>query len=257
MTVRKATKSDLRVILGWLQHRETGVGFWCNERVITKSLAEGELWVIRREKEAVAFQVGDYAADIACVRRDCQRQGLGTELFEASLARAVRDDINVLSGECAPISSLPFWEAKGFERYEGGHSVFVRRILQRTLEIPAASSIASVVVTFYPEEVGYKTEVEPAAVHHVPDYSSGSWRARHLLRCIRILDGSPGADPQVRHDGEVADGLSDPVTLPCHRQPPGRADDTDCIRVRLYTCKPQPDICAAARPAPAARPHHG
>src|SRR5689334_16641279 len=128
MSVVKATKRDLTAILTWLkrEYEETdGEGFWCNREIIKRSQAEGDLWVIRRDGAPVAFQVGNYAADIACVRGDVQRQGLGTELFEASLARARRDNVNVLSGQCSPTSSFPFWQRLGFERYNEGATILV------------------------------------------------------------------------------------------------------------------------------------
>ena len=58
------------------------------------------------------------------------------------------------------------------------------------------------------------------------------------LRRLWILDGSSGADPEIRDDGEIANGLSDTITLPGNRKQAGRVDDTHCIRVRLYACKP-------------------
>jgi hypothetical protein len=35
------------------------------------------------------------------------------------------------------------------------------------------------------------------------------------MRSLWILDGSLGANPEVRNDGETANGLSDTVALPC------------------------------------------
>jgi hypothetical protein len=51
--------------------------------------------------------------------------------------------------------------------------------------------------------------------------------------------------PEIRNDGEVADGLSDTVTLSSHRKSAGGDHGARCIRVRLYAGKPQPDIGAA------------
>jgi len=162
MAVEKATKDDLAEILGWLELESTandGEGFWCNRGVISNSFAEGSLWVIRRAGRAVAFQVGDYEADIACVRQDAQRQGLGTELFEASLVRAVSAGVNVLSGECAPRSSFPFWQKHGFERFgdlsEFGR-ILVRRIISYRHDIPEGLPTVDVKIEFHPEDVLHK-----------------------------------------------------------------------------------------------------
>jgi GNAT superfamily N-acetyltransferase len=165
--VLKATSTDLLVILAWLkeEYDAVGTGFWSNETIISKSLGIGDLWVIRRDGGAVAFQVGDYAAEIACVRKDCQRQGLGSKLFMASLARATRAGANVMEGQCSPSSSLPFWESKGFVRYGGEHSLLVRKIIQRSLKIPSVSIDVNVTITFFPARALYPTADGPGTVH--------------------------------------------------------------------------------------------
>jgi GNAT superfamily N-acetyltransferase len=119
MRVEKATRGDLDFVLSWLQleYAEKGEGFWSNKDAIRSSLGDDTLWIIRNDGKVAAFQVGNYSADIVCVREDLQGQGLGTKLFEASLARAIRDDVNLLTGECSPPTSLSFWEKHGFERY--------------------------------------------------------------------------------------------------------------------------------------------
>ena len=43
------------------------------------------------------------------------------------------------------------------------------------------------------------------------------------------LGGGDGADPKIRNDGEIADGLSHAVAVSCHRQQTGRAYDAHCI----------------------------
>ena len=70
--VLPATENDLKVILGWLEreYEEDEEGFWSNRCMITRSFREDrDLWMIRKDCEAVAFQVGVYGTDIACVRQ--------------------------------------------------------------------------------------------------------------------------------------------------------------------------------------------
>ena len=86
--VLRATEDDLRVILGWLEreYEEYGEGFWCNSGVITRSFHEDhELWVIREDGEAVAFQVGDYGTDIVCVRKDRRGRAYGATFVRFSV----------------------------------------------------------------------------------------------------------------------------------------------------------------------------
>ena len=118
MPVERANKTDLAFILAWLEEEfdpEEGVGFYGNRRIIEQSLEWETLWVVRTKGKAVAFQVGNYSADIVVVHKEFQRQGLGSKLFDASLARAFRDNVNLLDGECNPRSSFEYWKSKGFE----------------------------------------------------------------------------------------------------------------------------------------------
>ncbi len=173
MDVQKATVNDLATVLGWLEreYAEDDVeGFWCNRSMIERALEDGDLWVIRRDSEAVAFQVGDYAADIVSVRKEHRRQGLGDALFAAALERAVEDNVNVLSIECMPRSSWPFWRRHGFERYgdmsEWG-KITARRVLTRSFDIPSDLPSADVAISFYPEAATYPRDVPPISVYQV------------------------------------------------------------------------------------------
>jgi hypothetical protein len=63
-------------------------------------------------------------------------------------------------------------------------------------------------------------------------------RARRLLRGLCALGGSNRGDPEIRNDGQVAVGLSDPVALCFDRESPGR--DHDAYRVRIWVHAGQP-----------------
>jgi GNAT superfamily N-acetyltransferase len=153
LEIEKATASDLTTVLGWLEreHAEDGDGFWCNRAIIERSLELEDLWVVRKGGEAVAFQVGIYAADIVSVRKDWRRKGLGDALFAASLERARIDGINVLSIECSPRSSWTFWQRHGFVRFGDMREfakVTARRVLTRTFDVPPELPSAEVVISF-------------------------------------------------------------------------------------------------------------
>jgi GNAT superfamily N-acetyltransferase len=173
MDMQKATADDLATVLGWLEHEyaeDDGEGFWCNRSIIERAMEDGDLWVIRRNGEAVAFQVGDYAADIVSVRKEFRRQGLGDALFAASLDRAIEDNVNILSIECMPRNSWSFWQRHEFERYgdmsEWG-KITARRVLPRSFDIPAELPRSEVTISFYPEAAIYPRDVPPIAVHQV------------------------------------------------------------------------------------------
>ena len=170
--VIRATEIDLSVILGWLEreYMEDGEGFWCNRTVISQSLENGDLWVIRDRGVAVAFQVGDYGTDIVSVRKDLRRHGYASTLVKFSLAHAFEDNLNILRGECSPSSSLPFWLKMGFERYGElslGAPVNVRRVLHREHEISSDLPKVEVSVSFFPEKVLYTKSVSALKVHEL------------------------------------------------------------------------------------------
>lgn len=167
-----ATADDLAVILRWLEaeYEADHQGFWDNRNIVAEALDEGRLHVIRRNGEAVAYQVGHHSPVIANVRKEYQHQGYGTALFEASLDRAYRDDIKVLSGECAPVTSLEFWRKRGFEQYEDPYQrgkVLVRRLIHRSYTLPEGTPRVRVVVSFFPEEAKYGDGVAPLVVYEM------------------------------------------------------------------------------------------
>src|SRR3546814_688279 len=212
MDVVKATPTDLAAVLAWLEreYAEDGEGFWCNRRIIENALEHGDLWVIRRGVEAVAVQVGDYAADIVSVRKDCRRQGLGDALFAASLQRAMNDNVNVLSIESSPRSSWTFWQRHGFERYgdlsEWG-KITARRILRRSFGLPANLLTADIVIGFYPETATYgRGPVPPIASHRIRGSRLDDGTIMLERRVIGLCDDEPeGKDLAVKIevDGEV------------------------------------------------------
>ena len=196
MVTERATKQDLQEVLNWLksEYLEDGEGFWCNRGIIKRSFKDENLWVIREDGEAVAFQVGDYATDILCVRKDRQRRGFGTVLFESSLARAMKDNLNVLAGECSPQSSLPFWLKQGFERYHdptGTRGIHVRKVLQREYDVPAGLPKVEITISFYPEAALYRPNVSPLEINHLVGSLDSSGAIKISRRVLGLADDEP------------------------------------------------------------------
>ena len=168
------TKEDLYQVIGWLE-REFNEGlndFWYNRRMLPEALDDDRFYVIRDGGEAVAFQVGSYSPSIANVRKDKQGKGLGTALLDASIARARRDNVNILVVECSPRTSLTFWEKHGFERFgdmSDWGKLTARRVLHRPVDLPEGLPRVPVRIEFYPERVIYSPDehVEPIALHDV------------------------------------------------------------------------------------------
>lgn len=198
--VSPATQDDLVCILAWLEREydeDGGDGFWCNRGVIGDAFDEpGNLWVIRRDEEAVAFQVGEYAASIISVRKDHRRSGLATSFVEASIERAKIADVNVLSVQCAPEASFTFWTRMGFEKYHDYrrlNELRVRRVLPRTFDLPANSSPIEVIVGFYPEKATYHDgqDTPPIAEHRVAGFRDLDGSIRLERRLIGLCHDEP------------------------------------------------------------------
>jgi GNAT superfamily N-acetyltransferase len=119
--VVEASPEDITCVLGWLkrEYDEDGEGFWCHDHLISDAVNRpGDMWVIRRDGGAVAFQLGKYSASILSVRKDYQKMGLGAALVKASVKRAFMDNVNALSVQCRPEASLGFWKRMGFVQYD-------------------------------------------------------------------------------------------------------------------------------------------
>lgn len=204
MQVETATLDDVERILQWLlaEYKQDEFGFWSNRGIIQRAQTDGELWVIRINGEPVAFQVGHYSADIVSIRQDHKRKGLGTALFKASLERAYRDDVNVLSGECEPRTSFPYWQKRGFIRYGNMgeyDNITVYQVLQRDLVTSQGSPTVDVEIGFFTEAAMYKKDVNPFAEYHLNGAMLGNGTVALDRRAIgpRLLVGN-GEDVAVK-----------------------------------------------------------
>jgi GNAT superfamily N-acetyltransferase len=195
-----ATREDLICILAWLKREydeDGGSGFWCNRGVISDALGKpGNLWVIRQNGEAVAFQVGEYAADILSVRKEHQKCGLATSLLEASIERAEAANVNVLSVQCAPETSLGFWKRMGFEEYSDPqlpNHLMARRVLPRTFDLPANLPAVEVVIGFYPEAAQYSggENIRPIIEHRVAGVRDHDGSITLVRRVLGFCDDEP------------------------------------------------------------------
>lgn len=83
-------------------------------------------------------------------QKGISKKGFGKELLDVMLERAFVSDVNVLYGECSPVSSLSYWKKHGFTQVSGGQNIKVQRILERPLDIPPGLPEVLVEVFVYP-----------------------------------------------------------------------------------------------------------
>jgi GNAT superfamily N-acetyltransferase len=177
-TIRRATKEDLSAIRAWLEEEDRlGVhgNFLCNWNVIERAYKEKSLQVmIDRTAEPprlVAFQLGGLLqSGILQVRDNLRGSGLGRRFVEHCIRQALQKDECLLSIQCAPETSIPFWQRMGFTTYEEAGATYGYRILDKTLPLPAGARLVDVTIRFFAEERKWNpstpplTEVRPAAV---------------------------------------------------------------------------------------------
>ncbi|MBS0473935.1 MAG: GNAT family N-acetyltransferase [Proteobacteria bacterium] len=208
--VIRATDDDLATVLSWLEaeyEEDGGTGFWCNRQVIEESHRErDDLYVVRRDGEAVSFQVGEYAPSITSTRKDARGRGYATALLHAGIERARRDDVNLLDIECSPRESWEFWQKRGFERYGdmsqwGG--ITARMVLPKRFDLPPGLPRAIVRVAFFSEDAKYREGIEPLADHVVEGAVLVEGECQLPHRVIAIKDDCKRGDMvvQIEVDG--------------------------------------------------------
>ncbi|OAE49185.1 GNAT family N-acetyltransferase [Agrobacterium tumefaciens] len=117
IAIRKASAKDVSDIRGWLEleYQETGEGFFCNWPVIEATHYEDMLDVLVLGNVAVGFVAdGRKGPDIVAVRPDLRGRGLGRLAAEYALQSAYNRGNSVVHIECAPSTSIPFWQTMGF-----------------------------------------------------------------------------------------------------------------------------------------------
>ncbi|KQY66909.1 hypothetical protein ASD52_09695 [Ensifer sp. Root142] len=166
IVTRKATAEDLADVKRWLERerRETGEGFFCNWGVIEAIYEEDMLDVLAIGSETVAFVAdGRRGPDIVEVRPDLRGKGLGRRAAEHALQRAYDRGNAVVRIECAPHTSIPFWQTMGFTMLVDPdgvqRSAYAYKKLTRKFDMPSGEPI-SFAIRLYPEQREWNQGVE-------------------------------------------------------------------------------------------------
>jgi GNAT superfamily N-acetyltransferase len=156
--IRSSTDEDIRVIHDWLVQQDAdGVAgtFLCNWKLTLGKHGSGKLLVYGDPSsgEAIAYQWGGLVRPgILEVRADRRGQGIGQSMVEHMLAQAFENNEDLLSIECKPSSSIPFWRRMGFELIEGGNgSTYGCRVIRRVLDLPDHGEAVAVTIEWFPE----------------------------------------------------------------------------------------------------------
>ena len=166
MNIRRSSESHLRQILDTLsdEYDESGEGFYGNRNIIESSFQEGTLYVYRNDSDvALGFVIrGNSEIDILWVREDLRRSGIGKALATHALESAYKDDLPVLSIQCDPKTSIPFWESLGFQisKWEVLGETRGYYPIERKFDLPEGEEV-KVLVEFFPEDRNWDITIQP------------------------------------------------------------------------------------------------
>ena len=152
--IRKSSDADLAEVLRWSKQDDADgeTSFYCNRNVISECHDEGELYVLADSATdlPIAFLAnGRYEPYILSVKADRrgERHGYALAQFMIDLWRAT--DASVIEFECAPETSIPFWQHLGFRMYRADRAYM---LLPKMHELPSGAPRVEVNITFYPEQ---------------------------------------------------------------------------------------------------------
>ena len=167
VTIANSTDDDLEEILAWLQAEDVAgeTTFHPNRNMIAAGHEAGELIVLKVGGEIGAFALGAPGViDIFETKPAFRRTGVGRMLAQHCIGRAAEADIAVIEGECAPPTSLPFWEHMGFQQIRAryGHSPWVGLRVPKLLILPAGKA-CEIIVRLFDKTMLYVDGVAPVA----------------------------------------------------------------------------------------------
>ena len=164
--IRRSTPQDVAAIRSWLEAEEAdGVhgNFLCNWSVIARAHKDKELLVYIDGESGlpVAFQLGRLLqSGILQVKNDFRGRGIGRKMVEYCITLARRKGEDLLSIQCKPSTSIPFWKSMGFELVPGSTPPNkAYRVLERRHALPAEGRSVEVVVRFFPDEKKWNDDV--------------------------------------------------------------------------------------------------
>jgi GNAT superfamily N-acetyltransferase len=125
LTIRKATKDDLRETLQWLwqEQQKTGHSFYCNRQIIQRARAEGTMFVARVGKKCVGLLLDNHGPEIVTTHPEYRRRGIGRALISYNVARARKRGDKEINAQCVTDAGEELCIAAGFHRTGGDRYV--------------------------------------------------------------------------------------------------------------------------------------
>lgn len=166
LSLRLATDHDVERIYSWLlehDHREVHGSFLCNWNLTRQVHEEQQLLVAILQGEPIAYIWGDFGILEVC--EEFRKNGVGKQLVEYAMKRAISNGRVAVSIECKPESSIPFWKKMGFEFHNENQASYV---FEKSLDMPVDSSPINVEIMFYPEHAKWTPQAPPIKSYSPP-----------------------------------------------------------------------------------------
>ena len=166
--VRLSKPEDISAIRSWLEAEDAldvHGNFLCNWGLIERAHRERRLLVYIDGKSGlpIGFQLGRLLeSGILQVKQEFRHRGIGRRMVEYCIRLARRKGESLLSIQCKPSTSIPFWERMGFTLVAGSDPPNKAiRVLEYAHPLPVAGVLLRVVVRFYPEDKKWDESTPP------------------------------------------------------------------------------------------------
>jgi GNAT superfamily N-acetyltransferase len=157
LLIRKATDDDLNRIHEWLveqDHNKVDGTFLFNWAMTQKVQRKNQLFVALLEGKPIAYIWEDFGILEVC--EEFRGRGVGRCLVGFALTQAQNQERYAINIQCAPVSSIPFWQKIGFELYSTDKASM---ILPKKLAQPKGGELVKVEFSFYPEKAQWDSSI--------------------------------------------------------------------------------------------------
>lgn len=169
LEIRWSTDDDARKIYEWLKEEaRLGVhgNFLWNWNLTQQCHHEGTLLVLVDviNDAPIGYQWNQLLKPgILQIRHEWRRVGLGRLIVEHCIELAQQQNEVVLSIECKPSSSIPFWKSMGFTIIKDGHSDNATgyKVLTKKFDLPNEGMSTDVRISSFPKERQWREDVSP------------------------------------------------------------------------------------------------
>jgi hypothetical protein len=193
ITIEHSLGTDLDTILCWLKKEydadDDGKGFWNNRNRIQEAHRKKRLYVLRENDKCVAFHFKSDIMGVLEVHPDKRGNGYGHMLAERWIASERKKDAVYVAVECAPETSLPFWQTMGFTVTDTEQRLYAHRVLNKRFTLDDGAELVDVKIAFYPPGAEHVKKIRPLSKHRPEAVRDGNnIKLAERVICLQPFD---------------------------------------------------------------------